>query len=370
HIVTSGPFHLDAWVERDYIRLVKSKSYWNSELPKLDKITIYSMNDQGANANYYYRGHCDAVTSNNIPTSYLPFVNGARRPSGKPFKDYKAAPYLGSYFYIFNTEKLDNVHLRRALSHAIDRRPLPKILHGGQIPTHQYVPGTPISQLSAEDRKLCGVEEDDDRVAMIVEAGKLCYVPPAGPRFDLAKAKEELALAKKQMGKRFPDKISLKFNSGVEGHKLIAEYIQHEWQDKLDITIELNVQEWKTYLKATKGGEYQVGRMGWIGSYLDPEQNYMKNFKCDNPQNRPRWCSEKFDALFKRIEATADRRERLRMLAEAEEMMISEAPIMPLYVYTQHHLQKPYVKGLKVNLADRVLFQYVTLDAGWKARAE
>ena len=64
--------------------------------------------------------------------------------------------------------------------------------------------------------------------------------------------------------------FSLKFNSGVEGHKLIAEYIQHEWQEKLGLTIELEVQEWKTYLKATKGGEYQVGRMGWIGGENTP----------------------------------------------------------------------------------------------------
>jgi len=364
HIVTSGPFTLDAWADRDFIRLVKSPGYWDSSLPKLERITVYSMNDQGANANYYYQGGCDAVTSNNIPSSYLPVVNGEQR--GTPFKDYIGAPYLGSYFYVFNTEVLDNVHLRRALSHAIDRRPLPKILHGGQIPTHQYVPGTPISQLSAADQVLCGVSANTPGVAMIVEPGKLCYVPPTGPTFDVAKAREELALARKEMGAKFPDKITLKFNSGVEGHKLIAEYVQHEWMDKLGLNVELEVQEWKTFLKSTKAGEFQVARMGWIGSYLDPEQNFMKNFKCANPQNRSRWCNAEFDALFARIEAEADRKRRLELLAEAEQLMIDQVPVMPLYDYTQHHLQKPFVRGLKVNLTDRVLFQHASIDASWR----
>jgi len=363
HIVTSGPFTLAEWADRDFIRLVKSESYWDPSLPKLDTVTVYSMNDQGANANYYYQGGCDAVTSNNIPSSYLPVIDGEQR--GTPFKDYVAAPYLGVYFYVFNTEALANVHLRRALSHAIDRQPLPKVLHGGQIPTHQYVPGTPIAQLSEQDRRLCGVSADTPGVAMIVEPGKLCYVPPTGPAFDLAKAREELALARKEMGKAFPKKITLKFNSGVEGHKLVAEYVQHEWMDKLGLDVELQVQEWKTFLKSTKAGEFQVARMGWIGSYLDPEQNFMKNFKCANPQNRSRWCNAEFDALFERIEAEADRRRRLELLAEAEKLMIDQVPVMPLYVYTQHHLQKPYVRGLKVNLTDRVLFQHASIDASW-----
>lgn len=370
HIVTSGPYTLTSWRDRDSIELVKSPNYWNPELPKLERVTIYSINDQGASANYYYQGGCDAVSSNNIPASYLPAINGERRPGGKAFKDYIAAPYLGIYFYVFNTEVMDNVHLRRALSHAIDRRPIPKILHGGQIPTNQYVPGTPIEQLSPEERQLCGVKEGDPGVAMIVEAGKLCYVPPIGPTFDLEKARSELELAKKEMGSRFPKKISLKFNSGVEQHKLIAEYIQHEWKQRLGLDIELHVQEWKTFLKATKAGEFQVARMGWIGGYLDPEQNFMKNFKCNNPQNRSRWCNEEFDALFKEIEAEANRGKRLELLKRAEALMIEASPVMPLYVYTQHHLQKPYVKGLKVNLTDRVLFQHVYFDEDWRRGAE
>lgn len=365
-MITSGPFHLVEWHERDYIELHRSETYWRKEQVALERFTAYSITDQAASANYYMQGSCDATTANHIPSSYLPALTGEKR--GRPYKDFTSAPYLGAYFYLLNTEKLTNVHLRRALGLAIDRSAFPKILHGGQIPSAQYTPGTPISQLDAEDLALCGVTRDTPGVAMIVISGELCYVPPPGLDFDLEKARAELALARQELGDDFPEVLSLKFNTGSEGHKLVAEYMQREWQEKLGLKVEMISQEWKTYLKATTAGEYEIARMGWIGSFPDPESEFVSLFQCDSPYNRARWCNQEFERTFREAQSVSDRKQRLALVREAERIMIEEAPIIPLYVYMQQHLQKPYVRDLAINLPAQPPLFRAWIDPDWRAR--
>lgn len=366
HIVTSGGFHLRVWARRDRMELVRSNTFWNKKIVKVQKFTAYSMNDQAASTNLYIQGGCDAITANHIPASYFPVLNGEKR--GRPYKDYTAAPYLGIYFYLVNTKKLANVHLRRALSLAIRRARIPKILHGGQTPTAQLVPGTLISKLSAADQKLCGVQPNQKGVAMIVRANKLCYVPPLGLSFDHERAKAELNTAKKQLGDAFPSSITLRYNTGNEGHKHIAEYIQQELQQNLGLKILLETQEWKTFLKSTIAGDFELARLGWIGNYPDPESEFLTSFKCKSPDNRTKWCNQKFEELFKKAEATADRKQRLELIRQAEAVMINDAPVIPLYVYTQHHLQKPFVRDLAINFPDKPPLIRAWIDPDWKTR--
>jgi oligopeptide transport system substrate-binding protein len=363
-LVTSGAFTMTEWRVRDRIEFVKSKTYWDADNISLDRFTSYQINDQAASANYYAKGGCDAVTSNNIPYSYMQALTGAR--TGKPYKDFLLAPYAGIYYYALNTEKLDNVHLRRAFNFAVDRRPIPNILHGNEFPTASFTPGQAIRTLSDEHLEMCGVPRDTPGVAAIVD-GKHCYVSPPGLDFDLKRAKEELALARKEMGKKFPKELSIKFNTGVEGHKIIAEYVHSQLTENLGLKIRLSSMEWKTYLKETTSGHFEIARMGWIGSTLDPESEFLITFKCGSPFNRPRWCNKEFMALFDRAEAIPDRGRRLEILREAEKLMIEEAPIIPLYVYTQKHLVKPYVKDYPMNMGANTPRHRLRIDPNWRA---
>jgi oligopeptide transport system substrate-binding protein len=359
HIVTSGPFDLVEWSERDKLELVKSKTFWGRDSIRLERVTILSLNDQSASSNVYYQGGCDALVANNIPNTYLPIV--AKR------KDYLRSPFLGIYFYLVNTKKLTDVHLRRALAFALDRSQLPLILKGGQIPTAAFVPGKPIASLTDDELALCQVPRDQKGVALIVETGKVCYVPPEGEDFDLAQAKAELALARQDLGDKFPSSIEVKFNTGAEAHKTIAEWIQGQWEEHLGLHVELASQEWKTFLDATVRLDYDVARFGSIGNFPDPESEFLTQFRCKDPDNRTGWCNPRFDDLFRQAEAEPDRAARLALVHQADELMIAEAPIIPLTIYTQHLLIKPYVRGLAVNMTDHPSLRDVWIDPDWRS---
>jgi len=359
HIVTSGPMHLVEWRERDKMELVRSKTFWNQGEVKLDRITIYAIDDQAAATNLYSTGGCDAVTGNHIPTTYTRALAGR-------YKDFRIDPWLGVYFVLVQSEQFTNRHLRRALAYAVDRRPIPRILRGGQLPSAQLMPGTPIAQLTDDELALCGITRDTPGVASIMITGELCYVPPPGLDFDPEKARAELALAKQEMGASFPSKLVYKFNQGAEQHKLIAEFLQAQWQSVLGITIELEVQEWKTFLTDTKNGQYQIGRFGWIGNFPDAEGEFLPLFLCGSANNRSKYCSPEFEAAMAAAKPIGDRKERLKKVYEAERIVIEDAPVIPLFVYTTSHLTKPYVRDLYINLIDQPPLHEAWIDPDWR----
>jgi oligopeptide transport system substrate-binding protein len=359
HIVTSGPFHLVYHRRRDRFELAKSTTFWGREQVKLERVTIMTVTDSAAAVNLYYQGSCDALVENSMPMSYVPMLEKKR--------DYLRAAYNGIYFYHVNCERFPNAHFRRALSMALDRSILPSILKGGQIPAAHYTPGKPIAELGDDERALCGVAKDAPGVAMIVKKGELCYVPPIGPGFDPEGARRELETARAELGS-LPPKITVRFNSGFEQHKHIAEWIQAEWQKRLGLTVELEAQEFQTFLADTNRGQYDVARMGNIGNFPDPESEFLPIFRCKSTDNRSRWCNPEFDRLMDEAARTSDRKRRLELVRAAEQVMIDEAPILPLYVYTQHHLVKPYVRGLGTNLYAQQNLRRVWIDPDWKRR--
>ena len=365
-LVTSGAFTMTDWVVRDKMEFVKSQTFFDKDTVSVDRITVYSISDQAASANLFYQGGCDASTANNVPYSYIPMLSGQKR-GGRPYKDFQTVPYDGIYYYVMNVEKMTNRHFRRALTMAVDRSLFPALLNGGEIPSSSFVPGIPISALGPDERKLCKVAANTPGIVRIVEKGTLCYVPPRGLEYDPARAKEELALAKEQPD--FDPKVELIFNMGSEGHKIVAEYLQQEWKRNLGIDVSLSTMEWKTYLEETKQGNFQMARMGWIGGSPNPEGEYHLVFKCNSPYNRSRWCSEEYDRLYKEAQAMTDQKLRLQTLQRAEEVLLQDAPIVPLYVYTQKLLQRPYVEDLFVNMGNNPPLHRVRINPNWKRLA-
>lgn len=365
HIVTSGPFHLVAWEERDRVELVRSASYWDRGAVKLERFTALSIDDQAASTNTYFTGGCDATAANTIPSSYLPAINGEQR-GGRAYKDYDVSPFLGVYFAWIQTRKLTNRHLRRALSLAIDRTAIPRFTHGGEIPSAQLTPGTPIAKLSDADLAACGVTRDTPGIALVMTAGQLCYVPPPGLDHDPEAARREVALARSEGG--IPDHaIEYRYNAGSEAHKQIAEYLQAAWAS-IGVSVRITAQEWNSLLDDTHRGDYEISRLGNIGTAVDPESEFLVLFRCDSPDNRGKYCSAEFERRMDEARTMSDRKARNAVLREAEAVMIEDAPVLPLYVYSQKHLIKPYVRDYAINLIDIPPLWRIWIDPGWRVR--
>jgi oligopeptide transport system substrate-binding protein len=361
HIVTSGPLHLTVWEERDRIELARSPAYWDPGEVRFERMTVYPMDDQAAATSFYFTGGCDAMATNLIPSTYLPALSGELR--GRPYKDYRVDPYLTVYFLWIQTEKLSNRHLRRALSLAIDRTGVPRFTHGGELPTSQLTPGAPIAGLPDRDLAACGVTRAQRGFALVMEPGALCYVPPPGLDHDPAAAARELALARQDPSWREP--LEYRYNAGSEAHRQIAEYLQAAW-GKIGLRVELLAQEWNSLLEDTRTGNYEIARLGIGGTVADTESEFLPLFRCGSPDNRGRYCSPAFERLMDEARTIRDRRARNEVLRRAEAVMIEDAPVIPIYVYTQKHLIRPYVRDYSINLIDQPALWRVWLDPAWR----
>jgi len=324
-----GPYTLKEWIHDSTLTIVKNP-FWpgTKEIPvaKIDEVNFKMLDEAPAMAEFE-AGNLDSV---GVPTGDMERVKADPKLS----KLLVSAPSLCTYYYGFNTKAkfVENVNLRRALSYAVDRQKLiDTVLKGGQEPAQWF--GRP----------------------GVAAAPTMKTHPNLGVKFDVAKAKEYLAAALKELNTT-ADKldITLMFNTS-SGHQRIAEFIQQQWKDNLGITVKLTNQEWKVYLQTLETENTpQIWRLGWCMDYPD-ENNFVREVfalggnanpeKDGKPYAGVNWKNDKFEDLVKKAAVEMDPAKRLDLYAQAEQILVvDDAVIIPLYWYTRNTLTQPYVK--------------------------
>jgi len=195
-------------------------------------------------------------------------------------------------------------------------------------------------------------------LAVLVLAG--CGKPePPGPAAAPTEAQRLLAEAGFPGGKGFP-KLSLIYNTS-ESHKRVAAAIQESWRKQLGVDIELVNAEWKVFLDRVERGDFQIARRAWIGEYLDPHA-FLDLFTRESGQNPTGWSSDEYERLIRASDVEKDPAARLSRLDEAEQLLLREAPMTPIYHYVAHNFVKPFVKGVHPNSRDMHPIQHVWLE--------
>ncbi len=287
--------------------------------------------------NMYLTGQVDSISD--VPAPIAPELYNTRR------SEYDPAPMLGTYFYRFNVTKppFDNVKVRKALTMAIDRQTIvTAITRTGQVPAFSLVPP--------------GLE--GYQIARCVEE-------------DLEQAKQLLAEAGYPDGKGFP-KFSILYNSheSAQGHcRGHSKSLEARF---LGMNVGLQNQEWGVYLDKVRKLDYDAARASWIGDYPAPN-TFLDMFLAENENNQTGWKNEKYDQLFEQANAEADLNKRMALLHEAEQLLMDELPIFPIYYYRSRDMVRPYLKGYHANLRDEHPFWALSIDheanrASWLER--
>ncbi|MCE5192771.1 MAG: peptide ABC transporter substrate-binding protein [Candidatus Cryosericum sp.] len=304
NFVTNGPFTLTEWSHNDKMTFVKNSTYWDKDSVKLDKITYLMVTDESTALSMFQNGQMDVGST--VPLAELPKLVA----SG----DAKIFPYLGTYYYMFNVTKkpFDDVRVRKALTLAIDRNAIvTSITQGGQVAALAYVPyGIADATPGSDFRRVGGTFYKDN---------------------DIAAAKALLAEAGYPDGKGFPA-FTILYNTS-SAHKSIAEAIQQMWSKNLGITCTLKVEEWGVYLDDRNNLNYEVARAGWIGDYMDPN-TFLDMFVTNGGNNGTGWGNKAYDADIAKAKATSDPVARMATLHDAEKILMTDMPIMPVYFYT------------------------------------
>jgi len=327
NFVGNGPFVLKQWKPDRRIVVERNPQYWDVASVRLSAIHFHPSSSVEAEERAFRAGQVHLTES-------LPLSKIERYAREHPDLLH-VAPFLDTYFYRLNVTRpiLNEVKVRRALSLAIDREAIVRLTAGRQRVATSFTP-----------------------------PGIAGYTAPQSTvRHDPVAARALLAEAGYEAGRGLPTLELLINNSG--NHRIIAEAVQAMWQRELGLRVSIVNMEQKTLLAQRRALDYQLLRSDWAGDYLDP-MTFLEIFSSTSGNNHTGWSSADYDALLYRAGRTLDANTRYSLLARAEEILLREAPIIPIYYYTTVRLISPSVRGWYPTLLDRHPYKYLWLDAG------
>lgn len=326
-LVGDGPFVLRSWRPDQEIDVEKSPTYWDAPQVRLRAIHFFPMDSPDASERAFQAGQLHLIDA--LPPDRIGWY---RRNDPRVLR---LDPYLATYFYRINVRRpfLSDPRIRRALALAVDRHAIcDRILQGAQQPAYALTP-----------------------------PGMEGYAADPVLRTDFGEARRLLAQAGHPGGRGLPA-FTLSFNSS-ELHRSIAEAVQETWRRELGVNVVLRNEENTTLLADEGLGTYDIVRSSWVADYPDPSA-FLDIFRSDSGNNRTGWSSPAYDALLDRAAATPDPAERRALLRQAEDLLLTAAPLIPIYYYTHIFLIRPSVQGWYPTLLDHHPYQAVWLQPG------
>ena len=335
--VSNGPFKLVQWDMKDQLVFEKNGNYWDKDSVKLESLTFKLVTDDTTAYSELKAGNFDMV--NSVPTNEI--------EPGIEEGLVHVNPKLGNYYFAINVGKqdtlsedvkevLNNKLVRQALNLAIDRQEIiDNVGKAEQIPAYSFVPQ--------------GITDENGNDFASKE-----YYDPSDMEGNIAKAKELLKEAGYENGNGIPT-IELMYNS--EGaHKDICQIIQQNWEE-IGVNVELTNQEWAVFLNTRQQGDYQIARHGWIGDYIDP-MTFLDLWVTGGGNNDCGFSNARYDELIAAAKVETDSAKRLEMLREAEDILMDEMPILPIYYYTTVTAANENFKGVRISTLGKISFKY------------
>lgn len=329
NIVSNGPYKISAYEPQQEIKMTANEHYWDKDNLDIKDARARIIPDANARVNAYKTGELH-WSGAGLPVAQITGL--------LTHPDYLQEPMLGVYYYRVNVSKpdspLNDPKVRMALSLAIDRGSLVDNTMNGLFKTaNSYVPAMP------------------------------GYTSKTTTSYNIKKAKDLLKEAGYDGGKGFPE-VELLYNTD-ENHKLVAESIQDMWKRNLGIDITLNNKEWKTYLQDVDTLKYEIARAGWIGDYNDP-MTFLDMWVTENGNNDTGWSNEEYDKLIADAEQENDAKKRLEILQNAEQLLLEQGPVIPIYFYTNNFLRARQLEGFEPHNRDVHLLKYMSMPEALK----
>jgi oligopeptide transport system substrate-binding protein len=327
----NGAYTLVNRVPGSFIELERNPNYWDSSNVSIERVRYINAESETTELREYFAGQLDMTFT--IP---LPDLSRVMQQFGA---EVQIAPILGNLYLALNLSKLplkDSAELRQALSMAIDREQIAEQVMMGVTPAYAFVAD-----------------------------GVSGYI---APRYEWAEwtRDRQLSIARSLYARAgYSDKnplhLRLYFNSG-ESIQRIMLAIASSWKQNLGVISELASEEFQVFLAGRKDrGRWDVTRLGWDADYDDPS-SFLDLFSQGNSQNDPAYKSVLFNQLIDKAGHEPESGKRMVLLHSAEEVLLNDYPIIPIYFKRARRLVKPYVGGARITPMNRTY----TKNLYWK----
>ena len=328
--VGTGPFQFKMWEENIKLIFRKNPIYFETDiqgekLPYLEAVAITFLPDKQSEFLQFVQGKIDFMSG--LDNSYKDEIitsTGQLQPKYKNNVNLITTPYLNTEYLGFymdsENEEIQSHLIRQAINYGFDRQKMVTYLRNGMgIPAiNGFIP-----------KGLAGFNNIE------------------GYNYNPDKARSLIAQYKELTGNNLP-----KVTIGTNAQYLdVCEYIQRELE-KLGINITIDVMPASTLRQMKSGGELPIFRASWVADYPDAENYlslfYSPNFTPNGP-NYTHYKNELFDSLYLNAQNISDIEIRKTLYTKMDSIVITDAPVVPLYYDMAVRFVSKKVSGLGIN---------------------
>ena len=387
--VCNGAYTISHWEHNSVIVLSKNPNYHDADSVTMNDIAFYLSDDANNMLSNFKNGTWKLI--DDVPTNEIPNLKNDYPD------EFKVAGQIGTYYVCWNINEeilpadsgltgaeaeAAKAEIRNAISMLFDRNYIvEEIAQGGQVPASSFVAMGMTDADGSQFYKNAGHNDGFDgyydvsadafetNCATAIETLKKYYT------FDEATG----------MFTNFPT-LTYLYNTS-EGHKAIGEYLSSALA-AVGITMNLENQEWNTFLNTRKAGDYTIARNGWLADYNDPicfldmwvtasGNNDVQFGKGANKDvaaysldltdlgydvkvENGTWA-ETYDVIINLIKTCTDTATRYELMHRAEDLLMSTGCIVPLYFYTDLYMIDSSVQGFFSNPLGFKYFMHTTI---------
>ncbi len=389
--IGNGPYTMTAWQHNSVITMVKNPEYHDADAVTMPAINFFMSDDANNMLTNFENGDWKLI--DDVPTNEIPALK-ENYPD-----EFVVTGQLGTYYVGWNVNEdilpkdsgLEGkeaeearAEIRRAIALLFDRNYIvEEISQGGEAPASSFVS----SGLTDADGKtdFCTNAGHNDGFDGYYDVSENALESNYDAAIEVLRKYYDFDEETMQV-KNFPT-LTYLYNTS-DAHKAIGEYLQSALAS-VGITVNLENQEWNTFLNTRKAGDYSIARNGWLCDYNDPismldmwitdsgnndcqlGKGKHKDTKAysldltdlgyDTKVEDGTWA-ETYDVLVADIKSCADVEKRYELMHRAEDLLMSTGVICPLYYYTDTYMLDSSVKGFFSTPLGFKYFMYCTVE--------
>ncbi|MDN3504189.1 MAG: peptide ABC transporter substrate-binding protein [Rhabdochlamydiaceae bacterium] len=313
-----GPYTISEYKQGNYLRLKKNPNYWDAKNVTLQEIYITLVQDEMTAYQMYELGELDFIGTpfSSIPTEIATEL--------RKTEQFHTQALCGTTFISFNLKHppFSNYNFRQAIFHSIDKQVLvQKVTQLGDSIAHGMVPP------KLYDSKHLSVEYPNPKLAKIF-----------------------LKLAQKELDYTIEDfnNLTLYFTNNDILSK-VAPIIQNQIFENLGIQLKIRPFSHPILMHNLTTKTYDIAICSCFAQYYDP-LNILERFNQENSmKNYPSFHDDNFSAILDSSHYIKDKKQRKLSLSTAEQILIENRAVIPLYHPKSTYMYKPTVYNIQSN---------------------
>ena len=332
NIVTNGPYVLAEWVANGHITLVKNKRFYDADGVIVETVNYYPTEDASAALKRFRGGEFDVV-SDSVPPQQTQWLKRAIPD------ELHLTPFMATKYIVFNINRqpFDDPRVRTALSMAIDREVLvDKITRGGETAAYALVPP-----------HMPG------------------YPGTAQARFrtrTMARRRAEARSLIEQAGFGADNRLHFPYNIQMATEsKIVAVTLQEMWRE-IGVDARLMLSESQVHYDLLRRGDFEAAWCAWSADYRDAKNFLFLLASSTKDLNFGDYRNRLYDSLLAQSDHERDPDRRAELLQRAEQHMLDDTAIAPVYYGVTRDLVSTEVKGWIGNDVNINRSRYLWLD--------